>query len=89
MAAKPQSWDGGFSFRFKWFTCSWSVSSAPSPTPPPDSVNQPFPPHNLPQGPAFVRGRAGPHAGDLLRDVVGVYRELTPVAEVQAGPVRS
>ena len=79
----------GTGFPGRSFTPPRSVPSAPSPTPPPYSVNQTAPLHNLPQGAAFVRGLARPHAGDLLRDVNGVYRNRTPVAAMQVGPFRS
>ena len=80
------SWCTGF--RIMSFTFQRLGASAPAPTPS-ASVNNPAPSHNLPGAPAFVRGRAGPYANGPSCDVIGVYREMTPVAEMQLGLFRS
>ena len=49
------------------------------------SVNQPASPHNLPQGPASVRGRAGLHHDHHHGDVNGLYRDCVTAAKASVG----
>lgn len=49
------------------------------------SVNQPAHPHNLAQGPAILRGRAGPYASGPPCRVIGVYMSRVRLQKCKSG----
>lgn len=49
------------------------------------SMNQPAHPHNLAQGPAILRGRAGPYASGPPCRVIGVYMSRVRLQKCKSG----